>query len=83
MPQRFRRPWQSALLVLLTNAIFGVDAYTLLDTAIAVMYVVVILLAAAIWPPASLLLFGGICMLLTLTACFFSHGPHVYPSRRA
>lgn len=80
MPQRFRRPWQSALLVLLTTAIFGVDAFTLLDTAIAVMYVVVILLAAAIWPPASLLLFGGICMLLTLTAYFFSHGPHVHPS---
>lgn len=80
MLQRFRRPWQSAVLVLLTTAIFGVDAFTRLDTAIAVMYVVVILLAAAIWPPAWMLILGGTCMLLTLIAYFFSHGPHFNPS---
>jgi len=80
MPQRFRRPWQSAMLVSLTAAIFAVDAFTVLDTAIAVMYVVVILLAAAIWPPAWMLVLGMTCMLLTLCAYLLAHGLQLNPS---
>jgi PAS domain S-box-containing protein len=80
MPQRFRRPWQSAVLVLLTAAIFGVDAFTRLDTAIAVMYVVVILLAAAIWPRQWMAPLGVACMLLTLCAYLLAHGLTMHPS---
>jgi two-component system sensor kinase FixL len=80
MSQRFRRPWQSAVLLTLTAAIFAVDAFTVLDTAIAVMYVVVILLAAAIWPPAWMVILGMTCMLLTLTAYLFAHGVQLNPS---
>lgn len=80
MRQRFRGPWQSAVLVLLTAAIFGVDAFTRLDTAIAVMYVVVILLASSIWPRRWMTLLGAACMLLTLGAYLFAHGLTVHPS---
>jgi two-component system sensor kinase FixL len=80
MRQRSRRPWQSAVLLILTAAIFGVDAFTRLDTAIAVMYVVVILLAASIWPRVWLSILGAACMLLTMGAYLFAHGLTVEPS---
>ena len=80
MPQRFRRSWQSAVLVAFTALIFCVDAFTRLDTAIAVMYIVVILLAASIWPRTWMLLLGVTCMLLTLCAYLFAHGLQVHPS---
>jgi len=80
MPQRFRRPWQSAILLIFTGVIFGVDAFTRLDTAIAVMYIVVILLASSVWPRKWMLVLGIACMLLTMGAYLYAHGLHVYPS---
>jgi two-component system sensor kinase FixL len=80
MSQRVRRPWQSAVLVLLTAAIFCIDAFTRLDTAIAVMYVVVILMAASVWPRHWMFMLGFTCMLLTFSAYFFAHGLTLHPS---
>ena len=74
MPRRRTHPVQSAILVLLTAAIFAVDAFTRLDTAIAVMYVVVLLLASPVWPRRYTLALGAACVLLTMGAYAVAHG---------
>jgi PAS domain S-box-containing protein len=56
-------------------AIFIVDTFTLLDIAIAVLYVVVVLLAANFCQRRGVLLVGAACMGLTLLSYFLSHEP--------
>jgi hypothetical protein len=51
----------SALLVLLMLSIFGIDTFSPLDMAIAVMYVVVLLLSAHIWERRGVLLATAGC----------------------
>ncbi len=80
MPRRRTHPVQSAILLLLTAAIFAVDAFTRLDTAIAVMYVVVLLLASPVWPRRYTLALGAACVLLTMGAYAVAHGLRVAPS---
>ena len=80
MPRRRTHPVQSAILLLLTAAIFAADAFTRLDTAIAVMYVVVLLLASPVWPRRYTLALGAACVLLTMGAYAVAHGLRVAPS---
>jgi two-component system sensor kinase FixL len=65
--------WLSALLVLMTMAIFTVDTFSPLDMAIAVMYVVVVLLSASVWRRRGVMLATGVCMLLTLASYGLTH----------
>ncbi|OON62856.1 hypothetical protein B0920_05325 [Massilia sp. KIM] len=74
------RRLESAVLLILTAAIFAVDAFTPLDVAIAVAYVLVLLPASRIWPPAGVRALGLGCIGLTLGAYLLSYGPHVVPS---
>ena len=74
MPRRHTHPAQSAALILLTAIIFAIDAFTRLDTAIAVMYVVVLLMASPIWGRARMLALTAACMLLTMGAYAIAHG---------
>ncbi|CDG83162.1 sensor histidine kinase [Janthinobacterium agaricidamnosum] len=58
----------SSSLVLLTLCIFIMDAWTRLDIAIAVLYVVVILLSARVCTRKGVVAVGAICCMLTLVA---------------
>jgi PAS domain S-box-containing protein len=80
MPRHTGHPWQSAALVLLSAAIFAIDSFTRLDTAIAVMYVVVVLLASSVWRRGRMLALCAGCILLTLGAYLIAHGLRVAPS---
>lgn len=80
MPRRQGHPAHTALLLLLTVAIFAIDAFTRLDTAIAVMYIVVLMLAASIWPRTAALALSVACVLLTMSAYLIAHGFTVHPS---
>lgn len=73
-------PWQSAALVVLTAAIFVVDSFTRLDSAIAVMYVVVLLLASPLWSRARTIALGAACIALTLAAYLLEHGADLLPA---
>ena len=66
-------PLLSLLLVGVTLLIFAVDAFTELDVAIAVMYVVVVLLSASIWARRGVILTTVLCMGLTLLAYGMIH----------
>ena len=66
-------PLLSLLLVGVTLLIFAVDAFTELDVAIAVMYVVVVLLSASIWARRGVILTTVLCMGLTLLAYGLIH----------
>jgi C4-dicarboxylate-specific signal transduction histidine kinase len=66
-------PLLSLLLVGLTLTIFAVDAFTPLDVAIAVMYVVVVLLSASVWRRRGVMLTSAVCLGLTLLAYALSH----------
>lgn len=59
--------------VLLTLAIFAVDAFTALDIAIAVLYVVVVLFATRVWSRRGVLLTGAACATLTVGAFVLTH----------
>lgn len=80
MSRRQGHPAQSAALILLTIAIFAIDAFTHLDTAIAVMYIVVLMLAASIWPRTATLALSVTCVLLTMGAYLIAHGLTLHPS---
>jgi two-component system, LuxR family, sensor kinase FixL len=80
MPRRQGHPAQSALLILLTLSIFAVDAFTHLDTAIAVMYIVVLMMASSIWPRTATLALSVACVLLTMGAYLIAHGFTLHPS---
>jgi PAS domain S-box-containing protein len=80
MPRRQGHPAQSAILILLTCAIFAIDAFTHLDTAIAVMYIVVLMMAASIWPRPATLALSVACVLLTMGAYLIAHGLTLHPS---
>lgn len=67
MPGTLRTVLLKPLIVLLTIAIFVVDAFTALDSAIAVMYVTVVLATVHAWP-RRVLAVTAMCMLLTVTA---------------
>lgn len=69
--------WQSAALVLLTAAIFMVDSFTALDSAIAVMYVVVLMLASPLWSRQRMLALSVACIALTMAGYLLEHGPHI------
>jgi len=71
---------ESAVLLVMTAAIFAVDAFTLLDVAIAVAYVLVLLPAARIWPPQAVRTLGWTCIALTVGAYLLSHGLRLAPS---
>lgn len=73
-------PWQSAALVLLTAAIFAIDSFTHLDSAIAVMYVVVVLLASSLWGRGRMLALCAACIVLALGAYLIEHGTQVEPA---
>ena len=82
----FRLPGQrghrlhSAALILLTAAIFVVDSFTHLDSAIAVMYVVVLLQASSLWPRARMVALCGVSIGLTLAAYLLEHGTELLPA---
>lgn len=80
MPRRQGHPAQFTALILLTFAIFAVDAFTHLDTAIAVMYIVVLMLAASTWPRTATLALSVCCVLLTMGAYLIAHGLTLHPS---
>ncbi len=83
MPRRqdhAARTFQSAVLILLTVAIFAIDAFTRLDTAIAVMYIVVLMMASPIWSGRATRVLGAACILLTLGAYLIAHGLHMVGS---
>lgn len=80
MPRRHVHPAQTFALILLTFAIFAIDAFTRLDTAIAVMYIVVLMIASSLWPRRATLALGTCCVVLTMTAYLISHGLHLAPS---
>lgn len=63
----------SAGLLLLAGIIFFIDAFTALDIAIAVMYVVVILLSAQVFRRSGVIAVGVACHLLTIVAYVSSH----------
>ncbi|MBB3220218.1 sensor histidine kinase [Pseudoduganella umbonata] len=67
MPGTLRSSLLKAAIVLLTAAIFALDAFTSMDSAIAVMYVVVVLATAHVWP-GRVLAVTGFCLVLTLSA---------------
>lgn len=67
MPGSLRAVLSKAAIVLLTAAIFALDAFTSMDSAIAVMYVVVVLATVHVWP-RQILSVTALCLLLTLTA---------------
>jgi len=71
---------ESAVLLVMTATIFAVDAFTPLDVAIAVAYVLVLLPAARIWPPQAVRALGWTCIALTVAAYLLSHGLRVAPS---
>ena len=56
------------------SAIFAVDTFTLLDIAIAVLYVVVVLLAANVLQRRGVLLVSAGCLALTVSSFLLSHG---------
>lgn len=64
---------RAAGVVLLTFAIFVVDAFTALDIAIAVLYVVVVLCATSVWSRRGVLLTGVACVVLTVGAFTLTH----------
>lgn len=64
---------RAAGVVLLTLAIFVVDAFTALDIAIAVLYVVVVLCATSAWSRRGVLLTGVACVALTVGAFVLTH----------
>jgi signal transduction histidine kinase len=64
---------QPAAIVALTALIFAVDAFTRLDIAIAVLYVVVVVLAANVWRRRGVLATSAACLLLTAAAFLVSH----------
>ncbi|WP_123070478.1 ATP-binding protein [Massilia aurea] len=64
---------RAAGVVLLTLAIFAVDAFTALDIAIAVLYVVVVLCATSVWSRRGVLLTGVACAALTVGAFALTH----------
>jgi C4-dicarboxylate-specific signal transduction histidine kinase len=60
------------VIVLFGALIFAVDAFTPLDIAIAVLYVIVILASVHAWP-RQLLRITALCLVLTFFAYFFSN----------
>ena len=64
---------RAAGVVLLTLAIFAVDAFTALNIAIAVLYVVVVLCATSVWSRRGVLLTGVACAALTVGAFALTH----------
>jgi PAS domain S-box-containing protein len=58
----------------LALAIFVVDAFTPLDMAVAVLYVVVVLVAGNVLDRRGLLLVAAGCLVLTVVAYFVGHG---------
>jgi len=76
MPRRQVHPAHTLALILLTFAIFAIDAFTRLDTAIAVMYIVVLMIASSLWPRRATLALGACCVLLTMGAYLIAHGLH-------
>ncbi|GGY11769.1 two-component sensor histidine kinase [Massilia dura] len=67
MPATLRVTLLKAAIVLLTAAIFALDAFTSMDSAIAVMYVVVVLATVHVWP-RRILAVTALCLVLTLAA---------------
>src|SRR5690242_12851679 len=58
----------------LAVAVFYVDAFTEIESAIAVLYVIVLLLAAEILTRIGTTLLAIVSIILTLFAYFYSHG---------
>jgi C4-dicarboxylate-specific signal transduction histidine kinase len=67
MPPSLRAALLKTVIVLLATAIFAIDAFTPLDSAIAVMYVTVVLATVHAWP-RHVLAVTGLCLALTLAA---------------
>jgi signal transduction histidine kinase len=80
MPSRPNRRLRTVALIAVTVAIFAIDAFTRLEMAIAVMYVVVVLLASPDWTRRGVLALSAVCALLTLTAAVIAHGWNPPPS---
>ena len=64
------------LIVQVATVIFIIDAFTPLDIAIAVLYVVVVLASVHAWP-RHVLRISGICVVLTLFGFLFSNWGHL------
>jgi C4-dicarboxylate-specific signal transduction histidine kinase len=67
MPGTLRSALLKAAIVLLTAVIFALDAFTPMDSAIAVMYVIVVLATVHVWP-RRVLAVTALCLVLTLAA---------------
>jgi signal transduction histidine kinase len=80
MSSRHGHPLRNAALIALAMAIFAIDAFTRLEMAIAVMYVVVLLVASPAWPRRRLLGLSAACAVLTLAAAVIAHGWQPPPS---
>src|SRR5262245_65781583 len=80
MQQRSPFPGLSASSVLplaagaIAVVIFIVDTFTLLDIAIAVLYVLVVVMAADFLPSRAVVLVSSACAALTVLSYLFSHG---------
>ena len=60
--------------IAITLAIFIVDTFTLLDIAIAVLYVLVVVMAADFLPSRGVVIVSSACAALAILAYLFSHG---------
>jgi len=60
--------------IAITLAIFIVDTFTLLDIAIAVLYVLVVVMAADFLPSRGVVIVSSACAALTILGYLFSHG---------
>ena len=63
-----------------TAAIFIADTITSLQIAVAVLYVIVVLMAAEMFSKRGVIAVGALCIVLTLTAFFMSHGATLHSS---
>ena len=63
-----------AITFLAAIAIFLVDTFTALETAIAVLYAVVVMVSAGFLSRRGLLVVGGACMLMTVMSYLIVHG---------
>lgn len=68
-----RSPLPSIVVGLMIVAIFVVDAFTMLDVAIAVLYVAVVLMSVTFWRRYAVILITLLCMGLTVIAYGLSH----------
>ena len=73
-PKAKASPLLSIATILFACAIFAVDTFTPLDTAIAVLYVVIVLMAANFFDRNGIMIVAAACLALTIGSFLLVHG---------